>query len=72
MWAHSGIVGAADAILIDLEANGILKALLEAQETTPEEQAAERYASAVLKSNRDVFEANMKQFMWEAASHIAK
>ena len=42
MWAHSGIVGAADAILIDLEANGILKALLEAQDTTPEQQAAER------------------------------
>ena len=42
MWAHSGIVGAADAILIDLDANGILKALLEGQDTTPQEQAAER------------------------------
>lgn len=42
MWAHSGIVGAADAILMDLEANGILKALLERIDTTPEQQAAER------------------------------
>ena len=48
MWAHSGIVGAADAVLVDLEANGILKALLEAQDTTPEQQAAERQAFAAV------------------------
>lgn len=42
MWAHSGIVGAADAVLLDLEANGILRALLEGAETTPQQQAVER------------------------------
>lgn len=42
MWAHSGIVGCADAILLDLEANGILRALLDKVDTTPEQQAAER------------------------------
>jgi len=46
MWAHSGIVGAADAILVDLEANGILEALLRGEEdvagAAPEQQAADR------------------------------
>lgn len=46
MWAHSGIIGAADAILVDLEANGILEALLQGEEdvseAAPKNQAAER------------------------------
>ena len=46
MWAHSGIVAAADAILLDLEANNILSALLEGDSgttaTAPEPEVAER------------------------------
>ena len=46
MWAHSGIVAAADAILLDLEANAILAALLEGENGTtaaaPEPEVAER------------------------------
>ena len=46
MWAHSGIVGAADAILLDLEANAILSALLEggygAPAAAPEPEVADR------------------------------
>ena len=46
MWAHGGIVAAAEAVLVDLDANGILAALLQGDfsncEVPPEEEVAER------------------------------
>lgn len=47
MWAHSGIRGAADGVLADLEANGILSTLLEGDkpsQNSPEQQAVSRQA----------------------------
>lgn len=53
MWAHSGILGAANAILLDLEANGILNALLQGEDTTPQEQAMQRHATAYRRPEID-------------------
>ena len=79
MWAHSGIIGAADAILVDLEANGILEALLQGKEdvseAAPQNQAAERCEHTLRTSLplrrmwQQDFRYNLHTVRWQVIHH---